>query len=157
MEFLSYCTEEDNYFVWSKVSAILSELVEVFAGNDAKLEELKILARRLFSKTADRLGWDCKPVDCKYNFRNILSCHKSINSKNIVLFSADLDILLRSLAVRKMVEFEDPEYLKEGKRRFQAFEDCQYDIPADLRVGIYKAHLFGSGIEAVHNLLKVLG
>lgn len=71
-------------------------------------------------------------------------------------FSADLDILLRSLAIRKMIEFENPEHLSEGKRRFQKFEDAGYEIPADLRVGVYKAHLFGGGIETVQNLLKVL-
>lgn len=70
-------------------------------------------------------------------------------------FLEPLDLLLRSLALRRMVEFEDPEYVAEGRRRFENLEAGNVHVPADVRVAIYKSLLSSGGQASVDRLLNV--
>lgn len=70
-------------------------------------------------------------------------------------FPVSLDVLHRSLAIRKLIEFGDPNFISEGKRRFEQYAAGTLEIVADLRIAVYKAMLHGGGKNAVDQLLKV--
>ncbi|KKK19129.1 hypothetical protein P175DRAFT_0501595 [Aspergillus ochraceoroseus IBT 24754] len=54
---------EQNYLVWSQISASVGNLRSAFAQNEAVAEGLKKFARELSSPAADKIGWEFKPED----------------------------------------------------------------------------------------------
>ncbi|CAG8253359.1 unnamed protein product [Penicillium nalgiovense] len=53
--------EEQNYLVWSQVSASLANIRSVFSQNEKVAEGLKQFTLKLASPAAERIGWEFKP------------------------------------------------------------------------------------------------
>ncbi|XP_047517240.1 puromycin-sensitive aminopeptidase [Pieris napi] len=109
-------SNESNFTVWSSLANCLSKLTVLFS-HTALDKPLKNYGRKLFASVTKRLGWDAQEKE------------------------SHLDTLLRSLVLNKMISFEDPDTIKEAKRRFEKHLSGEMQLPADLRSACYRAVL----------------
>lgn len=86
-------SEETNFTVWVSISNCLSKISIILSHTDLE-KQWKYFCRKLFKGVATRLGWDAKPGE------------------------THLETLLRSLALNRMIAFEDKEIIEEAKIRY---------------------------------------
>lgn len=85
--------EETNFTVWVSVANCLSKISVILSHTNLD-KQWKCYCRKLFSLISKKIGWDAKPGE------------------------THLDTLLRSLALNRMVAYEDMETIEEAKKRY---------------------------------------
>ncbi|EIE91503.1 hypothetical protein G6F46_002840 [Rhizopus delemar] len=115
LELAQAFANEDNYFVWSQLSAHLDKIFSVWSEQPEEIRNgLKALRRNLFAPLAHKLGWESADND---NY---------------------LTTLLRVLAISNAGHSNDIKTVEEAKRRFWQFVEGNTDaIHPNLRSSVY--------------------
>lgn len=85
-------SEETNFTVWVSIVNCLSKISIILSQTDL-VKQWKYFCRKLLKGVVTRLGWDAKPGE------------------------THLETLLRSLALNKMISYEDSDTIAEAKKR----------------------------------------
>ncbi|KAJ9055268.1 hypothetical protein DSO57_1005675 [Entomophthora muscae] len=115
LELLCYFGEEDNYLVWSEISARLCDLLSVwYEEPEATRSSIKNLLKNLFGKVVSKLSWEFQLGESK------------------------LDGLLRDLAISNVGLCGDYEVLEEARCHFNLFLGGDPTaLHPDLRTTVY--------------------
>eukprot|EP01080_Neovahlkampfia_damariscottae_P011786 gene11786-5123_t len=130
LKILRNYSNEDNYIVWSGVSANLSAIwklikYEDFSGSFSKL------AQELYKPLGNKLGWEAKKDE------------------------SHLNALLRSLIISNLGEFDDKETIETAKEKFLSFVKDNSVVSPDLRAPFYQIMFKHGGEEAYNAILKI--
>lgn len=133
LELLRHFSDEDNYVVWSQVSARLKSLLSVwYEEPEATRTSLNAVRRKLFAKVVSKLGWEFRAGE------------------------SVLAGLLRSLAISNVGMSGDQEVVKEAQRRFKLFLGGDHAaLHPDLRATVYQIVIRHGGSETYQAIKKL--
>ncbi|KAL6056357.1 Aminopeptidase [Balamuthia mandrillaris] len=121
---------ETDYTIWSDLSINLAQMASVWEAEPAA-PQLNAFIRSLIGPAASNLGWDKKQGE------------------------EDLQTLLRTVLLSRLVDAGDEATINEAKTRFQKFLNDSKAIPADLRGVVYKAVVSNGGAVEWDSVYKI--
>jgi len=130
LQFLGHYRNEEDYSVFSSMSANLNALSQMFAQEDF-YEKFQALVSRIMEHMAQQLGWDPAPEE------------------------PALRTMLRALIISMLASLRHPATVLQAQHRFATFLKDKSTLPADLRFPVYKMVIQHGGAEEYGKLLEL--
>jgi puromycin-sensitive aminopeptidase len=113
LRFLKAYSNEDNYYVWNSIDSSIGSINNLMTNTDFG-HMFDSYGRTLFNKVYKTLGWEPMAGEPPQT------------------------ALLRSVVIRRLGDFNDPEVVAEAKKRFEAHVQGKEQISPDMRGTVYK-------------------